>query len=232
MKARLGALALAAAGAAACGSVRPAVPERASPAVAPAAAHAVLLRAADLPGYRPEPGGPTAAATIGAPGFRRCLDDPPLRGTPTATSPTYAPTGMLRGVAMSSQVRVLPSAAAARQAVSALDGQQAPFCLESAVRHSVAPAARRLTLTLRRNAQVATLPDPLRSAAPAFADRVAFVAVPPPPGARFPVYVDLLGFARGRALVVLQVVSPQAPSDAAGERRLLRVLYQRARSRF
>ena len=198
-----------------------------TPSEASAAARAAVLRPGELAGYRPAP-------ALGARGARaalaRCLG---LPGSGVAhAARAFARAGGLEVDRVASQVTVFATARAANGVAEAMGSQAAPSCLEPFARRALVPLARRDGLALQATAAVAPLAVPVTAPAGAFAYRMALSTAGTAGQPPIAVYLDLAGFADGRAVVELETVSAGSLFPARLERRLLAALAARARSRF
>ena len=203
-------------------TARPSSSPRAS-----AAARAVVLQRGELPGYRSAPALGTAGARAA---LGRCLGLPGGRVADAARP--FARAGGLEVDLVVSQVTVFATARAATGFAGAMGSQAAPSCLEPFARRALAPLARRDGLALQATAAVAPLAFPVPAPAGAFAYRMAVGTAATGGQPSIAVYLDLAGFAEGRAVVELETVSAGGLFPARLERRLLAALLARARTRF
>jgi hypothetical protein len=193
-------------------------------AQAVAFAEAVNLRAADLPGWKPlPPAQPETPTGLLDPAYSRCVDAKPPRKLAEKQSPGFQ-LGHLNGKAeiVTSSVEVAASTSAAADAMPAVRSPRGHSCAEQMIR-----AESNSTLTFDRASWAvapAPIPDGLK-------DTLAGTFTYPSSTRRTQVLGDLVVFTSGAAIIVFADFSWGSSPRSSVERRLLALLYSRAKSR-
>jgi hypothetical protein len=195
-------------------------------------ADAVNLRAADVPGLqaaRHEPKRETAAGPYRG-RINRCDDAAALPGDVMGIhSPRFVHIGSLPLESVSSGVYYFKSEALARRYLAAPDGARFAACLETVASHepkTVTCEGSKVAEPISSDPRLSTLPASLPGAL-TYGLRLAAHSACGAPG-RSENYEDFLSFVRGDAVITLSTFGEPHPFPAAGERRLLSVLYRRA----
>ncbi len=195
-----------------------------SKAQALAYAHAVNLRAADVPG--------TQASGIEREHPRdgqlaRCIAFAHPGNIAEIRSPSFESKEPGEYLGVASEVNVLPSSAAAARVVAAFHTHRAQTCIERIVEHSlsklntnrVQPGKPSSTWTF------ANIPGTEGS----YAARIVMPISSVRTGISTSYYIDVLGFASGPAVVELLVASIPQPYSSASEEQLFSLLLSRAK---
>ena len=197
-------------------------------------AHAVNLRAGDVPGLKPFTTEVATKGSIFSAAIEGCSGFTGIGQLVGVSSPRFRAIGQrnapLRSQVAYSAVYVAKSGAIASQDVRALNGQRFRRCLE---RYRAVEAAAHPKINgeqFKSQIRVSPLSPTLPGVRP-FGLRESYTL-----SARFarsatrqPAYEDVLGFAVGPAIVVLKTESVPHPVAGPAERRLLTVLLDRAR---
>jgi hypothetical protein len=196
-----------------------------APAVAFALAHAVNLRPADVLPLKPSRFLPEAENRNGvlADRLAHCGGAVYLVKEQEGIHSRFFSLGPVkRFTVLMSTVRVRTSAALARKNIAAAVSPAALACLASYAKSGYNPGAVRVT--------VSPLPSPVPGVPGSFAWRYVIHHLRSGMKAPFDAYSDQLGFAVGQAEVELLAGRRGSPLPAATERRLLALLYSRAKA--
>jgi hypothetical protein len=144
------------------------------------------------------------------------------------SSPTFTGGRALEQEQISSGVSVLSSAAAAAREFAAIRSARGRACITSFAERELSSESRGLLHYVRLVA--APLRAPLAGIDASFGLRLTVVLAARRGGHRFYLYLDSLGFRDGPAEIGLNLSGFSHPVSSATERRLLSMLYARARA--
>jgi hypothetical protein len=197
---------------------------------AQASAHAINLRAGDLPGMSavtPEEAAPAPTST--AIEFADCYGGVnPLRRVSDVRSPEFAEGQGAHSTLLQSEVEVLSSASVAAANNSAVRSSRADACFEKFLNRINRRRNKERTGQLSYGpVSVSSLPNPLPSAQGGFARRIVTTTYRQG-HLRVRIYKDVLGFLDGPAEITLVATAFSRPVPSARERRLLALLQSRA----
>ena len=194
-------------------------------------AHAVNLHAGDVPGMTvtgpAESEGAKERRSSGE--LARCAGIAhPGRQLVNISSPTFGGGSGLEQKQVSSNVAVLPSAAAAARELAVIRSAPGRACITRFARREFAHESNGL---LRyRGIASARLPAPVAGIGASFGLRLTVLLLAPRTGHRFHLYLDFLGFVAGPAEIGLSASGFSQPVSAGTERRLMSTLYARAKA--
>ena len=188
------------------------------------------LTRADLRAWHVGPAGRGIWRSVEAGTAAACLHDGAISPVRQVASPTFTPPSALIAQRVASEVVVFAGTSPARRVERALAGAAAAQCLQGALRRALEPNAAADGLRLNAAVETTSLARSPTGARHWFAYRAAMTAVPVDPRVHpFSLYDDLMGFRITRELVEVDIVSARQLFPASQERRLLTLLYRRAR---
>jgi hypothetical protein len=200
-------------------------------AQAVAYAHAVNLRAGDVPGMaRTAPGKSEGARERSSSrSLARCAGVMSQgQQLVDISSPSFTRNGALEQEQVSSGVSVLSSAADAAREFAAISSARGRACIARFAEHELSRESS--GLLHYRGIVVTRLSAPLSGIGASFGLRLTATLSSPRTTHRFYLYLDFLGFRDGPAEVSLNVSGFSRPVSMTTERRLLSTLNARARS--
>ncbi len=198
---------------------------RMSKAQALAYAHAVNLRAANVPGTH---AGGVEREHHGSGDVARCIGLDRPGNVMEVHSPSFESKEPGEYLGVESEVTVLPSAAAAARVVAAFHSHRTQACIGRIVEHSLSKLNRSRVHLGKPSFTwtFANIPGTEGSYAARFILPITSVKT----GISSAYYIDVLGFVSGPAVVELLVASIPQPYSSASEERLLSLLLSRAKA--